>query len=269
MKVQTIKTKEDMILFISKLSYGQNFIHKPNDYLFKSIEERLFIMNKSRNSESFRLEEITDLVLLEFHGYSSENNIYSIISTVENENLPILSEDSYNIKSFAQKAFNNKEMVFFNLDQSLYDYVKKSDFGKKANFLIVNGKPCFNGLEKQLSVYKRIEHAYYSNEESIDFDAKNTSIATVRCYTSTLSNISGKKIKCSAKDGVITVFFKEENRHSMLKRKFRHLLNEFEEDSDAIDFLTELILDIKQKNISEIEIKSPIESTFSDDDDWD
>lgn len=248
MKVQTLDNRTDMIKFISNLNYGQNYIYKPKDFLFEDIQERVFIINKSLNSDSLRFEKVEDKILLEFNGYLLEHNIWSVISCIENKLIPVLSEDSYCIKKFAQKAFNDKEVIFFDLDKSLYSYARKLNFNNKVNFAILNGKACFNGLEKQLSVFKRIEHAYYSGEDTIDFDTKTTSISTVRCYASTLSNLSGKKIKCSSRDGLITVFFKEEDRHSQLKRKLGYLLNEFEEDADAIDFLLMMVAEIKEKN---------------------
>lgn len=266
MKLQIIKNENDIKELISGLSYGQNYILNPSENLCENIEERIFIINKSCNSEPLRLEKITDEVFLEFEGYSVEDNIWSIISSVENNQIPVLSDDSYSIKTFAQKAFNNKEVVFFNLDPSLYAYAKKLNFGNKISFSCINNRPCFNGLEKQPSVYKKIEHAYHAGEETIDFDPKTVSIATLRCYASTLSNLSGKKIRCSMKDGLITIFFKEEDRLSQLKRKFGYLLSEFEEDSDAIDFLKLLISDMESKSKDDhVEDKEFNKSDWDDD----
>lgn len=261
MNVTSLECMENVYEFVKNINQGTNYFIYSRPNLLNTLDEIIQIINESAGSKKLLLRAEKDVDMLKFAGYTVQDNLHVLICNDKPSSLPVLSEDSLLLKNFMSQAFNYKNLIRFDLDPSLYRYAKKLA-SNKLIFGVDSLGAFFNGAEKELSIYEQITKAYYAGEDTIEFNAMNTSIATIRCYTSTLSKMSGKKIKCAIKTGVITVFLKPLTKKDELKRKVQYILNELDDEKQGFDLLREML---NESNIEykEIAINNSIPVTSS------
>lgn len=247
MEVLTSGGKLSIKDFIENLEYGRNHLINAENALIKVVLDRISILNSSLGEEVFRLKEIKDQDLLSFYELTKGQKLYSVDSTLFEKKPPVLSEDSYNMNHFMGKSFTTKSKVLIDLDPSLYAYAKKLAIQRKMDFRIIEGNAYFICESKKIPISKQIEDAFYKDEDSISFDCRDYNAPTIRCYVSSLSISSGRSIKCRVKDGVITVFFKEDEPYFVSRRWFDEPLSKFNDPYDAIEMLKSIILEYRNK----------------------
>lgn len=254
MNVARLESKENVYEFMRNIKYGTNHFKCSEDNLISFLNDIKEIINESCGSKKLLLKYEKDADMLEFAGYTLDDNLCMIVCNEQSELLPSLSKDSLLIRYFLSKAFNSKSLVRFDLDPSLYRYAKKIA-SNKLIFGVDDEGAFFNGAEKELSVYDKMINAFRAGNDTIEFNSENTSIATIRCYTSTLSKMSGRKIKCAIKEGMITVYLKPITKKDELKRKVQYLLNEFDTEKEGFDLLREILHESTQLTVNTETIK--------------
>jgi hypothetical protein len=219
----------------------------------------LKVINESLSAQVVRYEPEQLVDVLEMYGRKYDDGLFKIISTRTKDKLPNLSEDSYNMHKFLNDAFNNKRKVNFYLDPSLYSYAKR--LAKKDLIFDVDDVSAFFwGVNKELSVYDKIKKAFYSGEDSIKFDVKTVSVATVRCYASTLSQMSGNKFRTKILNGFVTVFFKPLTDYECTKNAIIPMLSFLKTNQEKFDFLIYVAAEFKENNSNAVDQQNPLQN---------
>jgi len=241
MNVENLENLDDVNLFLTKISYGKFYFTCNKQVLIKELKQHLAIVNEISGSEKLKIEKETDEELLNYNDYSLSDDIQSVVSSLDRSEIDVFLEKYETITDALDFAFCQKKTVYFELDYSLYRYAKKMGSKLKVAFGVDDKGPFFNGSEKELNTYEKIIRAFRNGDDIIEFSAETTSIATVRCYVSTISKMCNRKIKCGVKNGNITVFLKPVTKEQELKREIQYKINEFDHLSDAIAVLHELL----------------------------
>lgn len=238
--IENLQNESNVLSFIDRIEYGSNyFISKNDDSLF-FLDNCVKILNASVGSNAVRVVEEKAIDMLEFYGYSIGDGLHNIICTLDKKNIPDLSEDSYNMLSFMNDAFNNKRISRLDLDPSLFSYAKKLA-KKDVMFDVDLDSPFFIGTKKNTSIYDQIKQAFYRGDNSIKFDVNEVSISTVRCYTSTLSKMSGNKFRCNIIEGFVTVQFKPMTNIEDARMRIAFILKSFKTKKESKAVLVSLI----------------------------
>ena len=240
MYVQQLTNEESINDFIDKIEYGINYFAYKNQQTYRDVCEKTDIINAVIGHKQLFVKVEYNEILLTQHGYSPADKIHIVFSELDGKDLPKTHNNCFKIRDYFYEAYNSKGVVYFEIPDSVAKFAKsistsKVSFGKDENGYF------YNGIEKEISTYKKMENAFYAGEEIIEFDKAEVSSQTVRCYASAISNASGVKIKCSVLDGVITVFLKPLTRKQSLKRKLVHILNECDAEIEAFEVLNEII----------------------------
>jgi len=237
--IKKLESESDVINIIETIDYGSTYFICENEEILSFVDNCLKVINESLSAQVVRFESEKLIDILEAHGRNYDDGLYKIISSRPKDKLPVLSDDSYNILKFLNDAFNNKRKVNFYLDPSLYDYAKRLS-KKDVVFDTDDVSAFFWGINKELSIYDQIKKAFYSGEDSIKFDVNAVSVATVRCYTSTLSKMSGNKFRCNIIDGFVTVYFKPLNDFDDARNRILPIIGVFKTKEKKFEFLMSL-----------------------------
>lgn len=237
--IENLQNESDVISFIDKIKYGSTYFISKNNDVISFIDNCVAIINESLNKKALYLEEEKFIDELEFRNCRLGDGLYKIVSNVDKEAIPDLNIDSYYIDKKLNEAFNTKAKVRISLDQSLHKYAKKIAKNNVIFDVDENG-PFFLGTVKLKSIYDQITEAFYSGNDYISFDVKKVSVATVRCYTSTISKMSGKKFRCNIDENFVVVRFKPMTDYEEVKSKIIPILKTFNTDLGIRNFLNEL-----------------------------
>lgn len=238
--IENLQNESNVLSFIDRIVYGSNYFISKNDESLLFLDNCVKILNASVGSNAVRVVEEKAIDMLEFYGYSIGDGLHNIICTLDKKDLPDLSEDSYNMLSFMNDAFNNKRMSRLDLDPSLFSYAKKLA-KKDVMFDVDVDSPFFIGTKKNTPVYDQIKQAFYRGDNSIKFDINEVSVSTVRCYTSTLSKMSGNKFRCNIIEGFVTVQFKPITDIEDARMRISFILNSFKTKKESKAVLISLI----------------------------
>lgn len=246
--IEKLESDNDVLRLINIIDYGSTYFICENENVISFLDSCVKVINESLGVKTVRFERETLVDVLEMYEVKNGHGLFKIISSRSREQLPMLSDDSFNIHKFLNEAFNDKKKVYLSLDPSLYGYAKKLA-KKDLIFDVDDDGPFFLGVNKELSVYEKIKNAFYSGKESIKFDAKTVSVATVRCYASTLSQMSGNKFRTRIVDGFVTVYFKPLSDKDEAKNKITAILNFLDTKQEKILFLTGLAYEIEANDV--------------------
>jgi len=263
-----IQGDENVLSFINKIDYGSNyFISNDNETLI-FIKDCCKIINASLDNQVVRIEEEKAIDELEFRGFKFGEGLHKIVCSVKKDDLLNLSDDSYMMFKYIKEAFNSESMVKLYLDDSLHSYAKKQA-KKDLIFGLDNEIPFFIKAKKKLNVYEQIKQSFYNGEDYIKFDFKTTSVATVRCYASTISNMAGVKFRCSIVDGFITVYFKPISIEQDAENKIIPILkNAFKTNEKIKNFLDGLIANFQPNSNPIIEAGFEYNGKVYDHSEW-
>ena len=240
--IKKLETEADVINIIETIDYGSTYFICENEDIISYLEDCLRVINESLSAQVVRFEQEGLIDILNDYGRKYGDGLCKIISSRPKDKLPELSEDSYNIRKFLNDAFNNKRKVNFYLDPSLHNYAKRLA-KKDVMFDVDDVSAFFWGVNKELSVYDQIKKAFYSGEDSIKFDVQTVSVATIRCYTSTLSKMSGNKFRCNIVEGFVIVYFKPISDVEDARNRIIPILKTLKSKEAIRLFLTGLILE--------------------------
>lgn len=254
--IKTLENESDVLSFLNKISYGTTYFVSKNNDAISFLDNCVDLINKSLDKKSLRIEDEKLIDELRFRGFNFGDGLKKVISGVQKEEIPVLSEDSYYIRKYMTQAFNEKRQVRFNLDKSLYNYAKKLAKNNLV-FDVDDDGPFFLAHGKTMSIYDQIVQAFYKEEDSISFDVKKVSVSTIRCYASTISKMSGNKVKCNISNGLVTVQFKLLSEREELKNKIIPLLELFKSNNEKKSFLIELAAEFIEIDTS----KAPLKNT--------
>lgn len=245
--IQKLENESDVINFIDRIDYGSIYFIAKNVDVISFIDNCMKVINASLGAQVVRYEPEQLVDMLQMYGMTFGDGLYKIISTRSKDQIPELSDDSYNIAKFLNDAFNNKRLVRLDIDQSLYPYAKRLA-KKDVLFDVDSTGPFFWGVNKEKSVYDQIKQAFYNGEDSIKFDVKTVSVATVRCYTSTLSKMSGNKFRCNIIDGFVTVQFKPISDEQDAVNRIIPVLSIFKSNDEKFNFLMRIAAEFKDND---------------------
>lgn len=229
MKTLVHINENNIYSFMNTIEYGSNLIVYNNESFRKIMQDNLSVLCEIL--EPGALEEIphADLDLIE--GEYRQVLIpgtFNILYRIRGEEIPQLKECDFRVKDILDDAvISRAKSVRFDLDVRLHKYAARLAKKYGVRFGHDQGLQYFDGSVKELPVSVRIENAFNEGRENISFDAKETRIATVRQYTSTLNSILGKKFRCTLDKGIITVHFNALSRESEFISKLDKLFNEY------------------------------------------
>lgn len=252
-----LKNEQNVIDFVSNVDYGSTYFICKNKDILSFVDSSLKILNESIGSLSLRYEpeRLTDM--LEFYNCTVDIGLFKVISSLKKEMIPELSEDSFFMLKYMNDAFNNKRQVRLYLDESLYSYAKKIS---KKDLLFGHDQESafFIGAKKELRVYDQIKESFYRGEDFVKFDLNLVSVSTIRCYTSTLSKMSGNKFRCNISEGSVIVYFKPMSELHDSENKIRSILKMFKNNDQKFNFLMSMAAEFKDNT-------PKIDDQYSDD----
>jgi len=240
--VKKIVTFSDVMAFAGSIDYGASYFICKDQEVSIFLKDAFKIINGSIGREVTRVVEEKSIEELEFRNMTLSDGLCKVICSVKNDVIPALNEDSFFLFRYMNQAFYTGEMVSFELHESLYKYAKKQAI-KDIVFGVSDGSAYFVKSKNKKSIYESIKESFYNGEDNIKFDLKDTSVATVRCYASTISKFSGVKFRCNIVDSEIVVYFKPLSLMDEGKNKIITILkNNFNDNSQVQMLLNELLL---------------------------
>jgi hypothetical protein len=241
MKPIILESKENAIEAVNGLQRGANYLQiLDNEEIVLFLRNRIDVYNEHFGGKRLMFKKFQDEFELEFNGFTINDGIYLIASSIENSDIPVLKKHSYIIQDLAHQAKITESVININIDDSLHKYAKHLAYVNDIFFRSNTHGTVFSGVNKGVSISQQIDLAYKRGDHSISFNLKDVSIVTLRCYASNLSAMCGEKIRCSSLSGVGTIYFKEESVKERVADKIKKNLLELDFDNDRIALLDEL-----------------------------
>lgn len=223
MKDKILISEENYISVIHGLKYGYKTVIYKNDHVHTLVLEMIECINEFTGKHTLRedFEYIDESINGEWVSTKADN-IYRLISSSYDNNIPILHENNYKIEQFAIKA--KKESIFLiidNFETALTKYAKRIAIKHNVKF---TGSG-FNGKANSLPVKRQIENAFLSGKHNISFCCDAYNPQTIRNYASVYGNLIGQKLKVEITKGLLTVHFKELDETTKLLNSARDIFD--------------------------------------------
>jgi len=223
MKDKILINEENYIDVIQSLKYGYKTVVYKNDHIHTIVLEMIECINEFTGKHTLRedFEYIDESINGEWVSTKTDN-VYRLISSSYDNNIPVLHENNYKIEQFAIKA--KKESIFLiidNFETALTKYAKRIAIKHNVKF---TGSG-FNGKVNSLPVKRQIENAFLSGKYNISFPCDTYNPQTIRNYASVYGNLIGQKLKVEITKGLLTVHFKELDEATKLLNSARDIFD--------------------------------------------
>jgi len=223
MKDKILINKENYIDVIHGLKYGYKTVIYENDHVHILVLEMIESINEFTGKCTLRedFEYIDESINGEWVSIKTDN-VYRLISSSYENNIPVLHDNNYKIEQFAIKA--KKESIFLvidNFETALTKYAKRIAIKYNVKF---TGSG-FNGKANSLPVKRQIENAFLSGKYNISFPCDTYNPQTIRNYASVYGNLIGQKLKVEITKGLLTVHFKELDETTKLLNSARDIFD--------------------------------------------
>lgn len=227
MEVSEIFTENDCNELIKNIKRGANYAQILDNIGFETnIADKIEVINAYLGGNKLRFERFQDKETLEIYDYCDRDDIFIIVSSIENSEIPLLNDDDFAIKTLFNDAYNNKKKVFIHAHERLHKYAEKLAFQKKIQFKVSNSGVYFDGSGSSLPVSTQIENAYRDGKDKITFKTSDVSLSTMRGYASNLKRLTGEKIRCSVVNNIITIYLKKESETEQHINKIKAMLDQ-------------------------------------------
>jgi len=266
--VLNLENERDVLNFVSIIDYGSNHFVCKDDEILNFVKNCATILNEAYGSVSFRIEKEELVDMLEFYEVKRNDGLYRFVSSIEKEFLPNLHDDSFYMVKYMNQAFNEKRRVRLSLDDSLFKYARKMAKNDVV-FDTDEDSPFFMCAKRELSIYEQIKRSFYRGDDYIKFDSENISVATVRCYASTISKLSGKKFRCNIDEGYVTIYFKKISDSEDAEKRIIQILENLKTHEEICGILLTLNSRFVGVNGIKDEILEEFEQEEDEDDGWD
>lgn len=223
-------TMNNIYSFVNELEYGTNHIITESELVFNRFNHILSVYEQSAGFLLFRTNGDMQIDPEGVFGVT-------LIFTERNFSFQELHPDNFNLDLIVKEAKTSKSIVTANIDESMIKTAGKLSKLNGVGFHDTGkGYFEFNGMEKNKPVSTQIMEAFRSGESSISFDLNKNTSTTLRCYASTIGGSYGRKFKCVAKDGILTIWFKEMDPVDRLRLEIKNIENKFIDLVSADDF---------------------------------
>lgn len=212
---------------VSKLCYGSIYVSYESEEAYNYMEWVILLQNTIYDIGI--MEQTPAIENYVEDGIDKERLLPGVfrLTWKSNHESPIdLNDDELTLEESCKKAQREKNIIevsyrFSQLDKLCKKIASNYEIKFKASAL---GK-VFDGRDKPISVYKRLENAYKNGDDKIEFSESEIATQTVRVYCSQLNAFTGNNFKVSAYSGVITVYFKKSDIHTVHRKKIDSLYN--------------------------------------------
>jgi len=98
--IQKLENESDVINFIDRIDYGSIYFISKNSDVISFVDNCMKVINESLGAQVVRYEPEQLVDMLQMYGMTFGDGLYKIISTRSKDQIPELSDDSYNITVF-------------------------------------------------------------------------------------------------------------------------------------------------------------------------
>lgn len=210
-----------VIDFINALSYGSTIVKYADQQAKDYTKDAIIVFNEMNGGEFIEerpllLSEIIDEVF-EDATESDLGQWFRILfkMRVRLDALPI-TEDDIEVIGKAEAARENKSRIIVKMNPALVKYAEKLARRHGIKFFPESNYWVFTGEPKKESAFKLMQRANLEGQDKIEFDLKEYSSQTIRCYASNLSAEIGRKLTVNVSEGKMVVRFKEQPPEEVL-----------------------------------------------------
>jgi hypothetical protein len=206
MKDKILINEENYINVIHGLRYGYKTVLYENENVHTLVLEMIESINEFTGKYTLRedFEYIDESINGEWVSTKSDN-LYRLISSSYDNNIPVLHENNYKIEQFAIKSKKESILLIIdNFETALTKYAKRIAVKHNVKFTGYG----FNGKANSLPIKRQIENAFLSGKYNISFPCDTYNPQTIRNYASVYGNLIGQKLKVEITKGLLTVHFK-------------------------------------------------------------
>lgn len=212
--------KDEVIDFLNSLSYGSVLVNyadkEARDYMSKAIT----VFNEINGNYVEERPLLLTQIVNEIDEYATEEDLGKwfriLFKTQVRIGISPINEADVEIFDKAIKAMDEKAKIIVKMNPKLKKYCEKLARNNGIKFFPESNYWIFSGEKKKESPFKLMQRANLEGQDKIEFELKDFSSQTIRCYASNLGAEIGRKLSVNISEGKIIVRFKEQQPEEII-----------------------------------------------------